>query len=419
MLAFQIARRYILSKKNTQAINILSWITLIGIAVISFAFLVILSVFNGFEGLVVMLFNTFNPDIKVTARQGKVFTMDESTLAQLRKINTIEAVTVSLEENALLRNSGKQYIARMKGVDENFSSVNKIRESMVAGQYTVTHHKDGYSTAVLGSGVEAMLGIDVENPMADLDLFIPSRTSGSSTLDMAQAFHQNTIFPVGAFAIQQDFDSKYFLVPLDLAQSMLEYENHEISSVEIKVKSQNAFEKVQNVKNAKAEIAKIIDTKKFKIANQQEQDESLYKVIRMEKWLVFALLSLVLIIASFNISTSLSMLVIEKQKDVAILKHLGATPRMIAWIFLFTGMLLSLLGAAVGLLLGAVVCLLQQYFHIVKFMNSGTFVVDAYPVILNISDVLLVLLLVISIGIIASLYPAIKISKNSLLLTKE
>ncbi len=400
-LPLRIALRYVFSKHTSNAINIIAYITIAGIATITFAMFVILSVFNGFEGLIMMLFNTFNPDIKLTAAQGKVIQYTAQELAQLRALPNVIGITYCLEENVLLRNGNKQYIARMKGVDADYTLVSDIKNAMVAGDYMIGN-SEGYNTCVIGVGVENTLGLDVNNPTADLDMYLPRRNANEALLQAINAFEMQTIYPVGAFSIQQEFDARYLLVPFALAKSMLNYDTLTYTSVEIKAQH-NA-----NIEQLQADIKKIVGTK-CRILNRMQQDESIYKIMKLESWLVFALLSLVLFIASFNIISSLSMLIIEKKKDIAILQQLGATPTTIRIVFMLVGVLLAVVGSLIGLLVGGIVCGAQALFGLVKIANSGTFVVDTYPVDMHATDALLVLMLVLVLALIASWLPTRKI----------
>ena len=397
-----IARRYVFSKKSTHVINVITGITMIGIAAISFAFVVIMSIFNGFEGLVLSLFNTFNPDIKISACQGKVITLDDSQIAVIKNIPYIKAMSFTLEENVLLRNNDRQHIARMKGVDEHFIEVTQIDSAIIAGEYDIDERENIYY-CVLGIGVEQIMGINVEQPFNELDMFIPRRNATGSTINPLDAFYVQTIYPKGSFAIQQDFDASYVIVPISLAKKMLDYTT-EFTALEISVSQTKKSDAAVHLLNT------ILDKSIFKIQNREQQEEELFQIMQLERWLVFILLALVLIIASFNISSSLTMLVIEKQQDIRILLQMGAMPRNILWIFVYTGVLLAVISSSIGIALGVLICYIQQVYGFIKIPNSSTFVIDSYPVDVQIMDIILVLLLVISIAIVTSYLSARKAS---------
>lgn len=394
-LSVFIARRYFLSKKNTNAINILSLISLVVIAVVTMALVVVLSVYNGFEGLIKSLYGAFYPDIQITALTGKVFTPEDEYLQEIENMEEVVFYSEVLEEKALLKYHDKQYIATIKGVDENYLNVTGVKDAIIRGEYKLEYKDQNF--AIAGAGIDIALGLYLNSLWDHISVYIPKRT-GSISLMPDQAFIKQSINPSGVFSIQQDFDTKYLIVPLRFARKMLKYKE-EASAIEIKLKPGVDIPLVQ-------EKLRSILGKDFHIKNRYEQNMALYKLMKTERWATYLILSLILLIASFNIVGSLSMLVIEKKKDMAVLKSMGAEGSLIQKIFLIEGMIICTGGAVIGGSLGALICFVQQQFGIVRIAGSGTFVVDSYPVIMHFNDFLLVFVTVLIISLLASWYPA-------------
>lgn len=373
------------------------------------ALILVLSVFNGFEGLVISLYHAFNPDVQVTATAGKVFSLDEQTIAKISALNEVQHVAQALEENVILKYKDHEYIASIKGVDREYEQVTGVQKKMVDGKFVLS--ENGINYAVLGAGVAGSLLIDVENTLQTIQVYLPRRGKETMSLDPSQAFIKKNIQPAGVFSIQQEFDSKYMLVPLDFVRELLNYET-EVSTLEIKLKA-NA-----DVEAAKQKLGKILG-EKFSVKDRYEQNKFLYRVMRMEKWAVYAILSLILVIAAFNIIGSLSMLVIEKTKDIAILKTMGADNGMIRKIFLLEGLLTSLTGSLIGAIVAVVLCAVQIQFEVIKLQGSGTFVIDAYPVEMQGQDFLLVAATVIVIAVATSWLPAQRAASRSAIIVQE
>ena len=388
-----IARRYLVTKKSHNVINLISFISVVGVGIGTMALIVLLSVFNGFDQLVHSLFNSFNPDLKITAQTGKTFTSDTLLLNKIKNIPEIEALAEVVEDNALLKYGKKQYIATIKGVSKDFISVSGLDTMVVDGEFVLS--RDGESLAVVGQGIAMNLamGLNFLNPIV---MYVPRRT-GSVTLDPERAFNRKYIFPAGFFAIQQDFDLKYVIVPLKFARDLFGYTN-EISAIEIKLASG------ANPPEIKKKLRNILGDH-FEIKDRYEQQALLFRIMKTEKWAIFFILTFILIIASFNIIGSLTMLIIDKAPDIVTLKSMGAGPSMIRRIFLYEGWLISLVGAVSGLVIGLMIALVQMHFGIVRIPGSGSFVVDSYPVLVKIPDILVVLITVSVIGYLAAWYP--------------
>lgn len=401
-LSLYIAKRYLFAKKSRNAINVISAVSVAGVAVGTMALIIILSVFNGLETMVSAIFNTFDPDIKITAAQGKTFVADTARLRMLANVDGVSYYSLSIEENALLKYGERQFIATIKGVDESYTSVTQIDSSMWEGEFILKSEKNR-SFAVPGIGVAQYLGIRI-NFITPLVLFVPKK-SGSITLNPEDAFTRKYIFPSGIFEVEKEYDSKYVYIPLEFARELTGIDEG-VSSVEIK------FTDRADPRTVQKEITKIFD-KGFVVQNRYEQQEIFYKVMRSERLAIFLILTLILIIASFNIVGSLTMLIIEKERDIEILKSLGADKNLIKKIFIFEGWLISIIGAFTGIVLGFMVCWLQQTFGLVK-LQSDSLIMDAYPVVMKMKDFIIVPVTVLLIGYWAAWYPVRYLTKKFL-----
>jgi lipoprotein-releasing system permease protein len=401
-LSLYIAKRYLFAKKSRNAINVISAVSVAGVAIGTMALIIVLSVFNGLEKLVTSIFNTFDPDLKITAAEGKTFVADTSKLNLLANVDGVSCYSLTIEENALLKYDERQIIATIKGVDENYVKVTSIDSSMWEGDF-ILKAESGRNLTVVGVGIAQYLGIRV-NFVEPLWIYVPSKTSGN-TLDPEEAFNHEFIFASGIFQIEQDYDSKYLYLPLDFARNLIENENG-VSAIEIKFSGKADEKRVQN------NVTKIFGSG-FVVQNRFEQQEIFYKVMRSERLAIFFILTLILIIASFNIIGSLTMLIIEKERDIEILKSLGADNSLIRKIFIFEGWLISIIGAFSGLLLGFIVCWLQQTFGFVK-LQGETLIMDSYPVVIKLIDFIIVPGTVLLIGFWAAWYPVRYLTKKYL-----
>lgn len=402
---FYIARRYLIAKKSHNIINIISIISVIGVMVGTGALIIVLSVFNGFEGLVLGLFNSFNPDLKIEAAEGKSFTMNQELMTSIRQIPGVTCVVEVVEENALARFGDKQCIVMMKGVDDGFTGMTPLDSFMVNGRYTLGN--EAKPAAVIGAGVAYYLSLYPEDFAVPMTLYLPKRTKKTLSGTPDQTFNSRPVHVAGVFSVQQEFDMSYVIVPISLARELLEYD-HEATSLEIKVNGLPALAGV------KQHLAKELGPG-FDIKDRYQQQATLYKVMKSEKWAVFFILALILIIAAFNMIGSLSMLIVDKKKDIAVLWSLGATNAQIRKIFFSEGMMISLAGGLLGLFLGGFLAILQQQFGLLKLGGGeGNYIVDAYPVRVQILDFIYVLLTVIFIGAATTWYPVRQISKKYL-----
>jgi lipoprotein-releasing system permease protein len=401
-LSLYIAKRYLFAKKSRNAINVISSISVAGVTVGTMALIIVLSVFNGLETLVRSIFNTFDPDLKITPATGKTFVPDSAKLSLLSNVNGIACYSLCLEENALLRYGEKQYIATIKGVDENYASVTGIDSSMWDGEF-ILKSAQGRPYAIPGIGIANYLGMRV-NFITPLNIYVPKRT-GSADLNPEDAFERNYIFPSGIYQVEQEFDSKYVFIPIDFARELLEY-GSEVTSLELKFEDEARESVVQK------DVARIFNSN-FIVQNKYEQQEIFYKVMQSERLAIFFILTLILIIASFSIIGSLTMLIIEKERDIEILRSLGADNTLIRKIFIFEGWLISIFGALAGIVLGFAVCWIQQKYGIVR-LQSDSLIMDAYPVVMKIKDFIIVPVTVLLIGYWAAWYPVRYLTKKYL-----
>ena len=352
--------------------------------------------------MVSAIFNTFDPDIKITAAEGKTFIADTSRLKLLAKVEGLSCYSLTIEENALLKYGSRQTIATIKGIDDNYAIVSNIDSSMWEGEFILRNDK-GRPYAIPGIGVAQYLGISV-NFITPLEIIFPRKTE-SINLNSENLFNHLFIYPSGIFEVEKEYDSKYVYIPIDFARELTETDKG-VSTLEIKLTINADPHTVQK------DIIKIFG-KGFIVQNHDEQQAIFYKVMRSERLAIFFILTLILIIASFNIIGSLTMLIIEKERDIEILKSLGADNNLIRKIFIFEGWLISIIGAFSGIILGFVICWLQQTYGLVK-LHSESLIMDSYPVVMKIKDFIIVPGTVLLIGYWAAWYPVRFLTKKYL-----
>ncbi|MFP4488123.1 MAG: FtsX-like permease family protein [Bacteroidales bacterium] len=400
-LPLYIARRYLFVKKSRNAINVISGISAAGVTIGTMVLIIVLSVFNGLEDMVYSLFSTFDPDLEVRAVKGKVFTPEAHHLEQLRSTEGIEAYSLVLEENSLLRYDDKQYIATVKGVDDNYHSITGLDSVMWDGEFMLKA-ENGRPHAVVGLGVANNLGIGL-NFINPLIIYVPEREGRVS--NPADAFVRKHLFPSGIFSVEQEYDSQYIYVPIEVMRELLMYDR-EVSALEIKFTGEADEERVQSQTEQ-------IFGPEYNIRNKFQQQEIFYKVMESERLAIFFILTFIIIIASFNIIGSLTMLIIEKKRDIGILRNMGAGKKLIKRIFILEGWMISLTGVTAGLILGFIICWLQQHYGLVR-LQGETLIMDAYPVRMKAVDFVAVLGTVLAIGYIAAWFPARQMSKKYL-----
>jgi len=387
-----IARRYLFAKRSTNAINIITGISVFGIAIGTAALVLVLSVFNGFEDLLSGLFGHFNPQIKITPAKGKTFEPDSLVLGRLRTLPGVLYLSETLEEIAFFEYEGSQDFGVLKGVDEVFARVNNIDSTIREGNYKL--EMEERNCAVLGAGVRNKLSINVENALSAMTIYMPVGEPGG-VLD--QPFKTRSIYPAGTFAIQQDFDNQYVLTNIAFMRELLDVSPGTVSSLEIRCRPG------VNIDAVKEQIGGILG-EGYAVKDEYEQNEAFFKVMQLEKWMGFAITSLMLVMMAFNTIGALWMIVLDKQKDISILKSMGATDRTVHRIFLFEGLLLTLIGMVIGLLLALILYYVQINYGIVSIPQG--FLVESYPIAMRASDFIPVILTVVSIGLLAALPPA-------------
>lgn len=374
-------------------------ISVVGVMVGAAGLIIVLSVFNGLDNLLRSMNDSFDPDLKITASVGKVFNADDPKLDIVKKHIAVFAFAETLEEYALLKYDDQQYVATVKGVSKNFADISGVDTMLMVGDFTLEYKGQPY--AIVGQGVAYFLSLNL-NYIDPIVIYALNRNSKST--NPAQALSRDYIFPSAIFAIQQEFDTKYILVPLSYARDLFNYPN-ELSAIEIKVNDDVNIEKVQE------EFIQILGND-YQVKNRYQQHEAFYKIMKSEKLYIFLILTFILIIASFNIIGSLTMLIIDKKEDIATFRSLGASLKSIRTIFLLESWLITIIGAIAGLLLGALICWLQIKFGFVRLQGSASFIVDAYPVKLIFTDFVLIFVTVVGIGYLASWYPVRYITKR-------
>ena len=384
-----IANRYLLAKKSHNLINIITWISILGISVGSFALIVVLSAFNGLEKVISSMNNRLTPDLQISAVKGKTIDLTAFPLGQLKDIQGVEYVIPTITEDALFRANDKQHIGQVKGVGLEYQKIGRLSEIVFGEGGFVLADEDEHYFAVPGAGVAWYLGINAYNPYAMVRIYVPKR-GDASQMSLENSFNSDVVTVRSVFSTEQEQDEKLMLVPFEMLSELLEYEN-KATNVEV-FTTQNA-----DINKVKKSLAAIIGAD-YSVKNQQEQQETLYKIMRSEKWAVYVILTFILILATFNVVGSLSMLMIDKRKDTEILKAMGADNRLIQRVFMNEGLLISVVGGIIGLLLGIVLVLLQQKFGFVKFGSGGNYVVDAYPVLLKLKDVMLIFATILVVG---------------------
>jgi lipoprotein-releasing system permease protein len=394
-LSLFIAKRYLVSKKSHNAINIISGVALGGIAIGTMALIIVLSAFNGISDLVKSLYNSFGADIEITALKGKTFIPTGPRFDSVRHLKGVKYFNETMQDKALLKYGDQQELAYIKGVGDDFAPMTHFDTLIQRGKYYLKNGDSYYGE--FGRGVADRLGINSsdENYSA-VSCYAPKRGLENSSVNPENAITQMHLNRSGIFSINDDFDSRYVIVSIDFARQLFDYTDKSVTSIEIGVADPSGVSKLQD------KIRTILGND-FLVKNRFQQNELIFKTLKSEKLWTFIILAFILVIATFNIVGSLSMLIIDKQKDIAILHNMGAEIKSIQKIFMYEGVLITVLGAAIGLILGTLICMAQIKFKLVPM--NGDFVVDAYPVSIQASDYISILACVLVIGLIASWYP--------------
>ncbi|MEI6087602.1 MAG: FtsX-like permease family protein [Bacteroidota bacterium] len=393
---FLFAWRYFKSKKSTNAINLIAWISVTAIAVGSAALIIILSVFNGFEDLVKGLYSDFYADIRVAPATGKTFHLNQSQFSKIRSTTGVLGLSAVVEEKAVLMNGDCSSIVYIRGVDDQYTSVSKVSNHIRRGKFELGTPES--PKIVVGAGIENAACVDVERAVGPLTLYMPNRSANS--LNATDALNAFNVQAVGTFMVQQDFDNKYIFSNIGFLRFMMDLQADEFSSLDIKAGAE--------ADNVKKELQVLLGNQ-FQVQTRYEQNQSLYTVMQIEKWVIYGILSLILVVAAFNMIGALTMLVLEKQKDISVLQAMGANTNRIKSIFLTEGMLLAGIGGVSGMLLAAMICWIQLKFQIIK-LGGDTFIINYYPVKMVFADFLLVGGTVFIIALLAAYIPSRKAS---------
>ncbi|SCD19406.1 lipoprotein releasing system [Proteiniphilum saccharofermentans] len=402
-VSFFIARRYLFSKKSHNVVNVISAISVCGIAVATAAIVCVLSIFNGFGGIVEGTFNAFDPDLKITVKEGKVFDYHTPEFEKALQINGIQIISESLEENALFMFGESQVPVLMKGVSEEFKLMTDMEKLLLEGSFNLREDVVDYTT--LGSGLAMTLGArpGFINP---IEIYAPKRDVRVNLANPAAAFTRAYIQIGGVFSLNSpEYDEQMAIVPIQLARDLFGYEN-QVTSLDIKL------EPNVSVNRVKREIERILGDN-FLVEDRYQQQKESYRMMQIEKWVTFLIMVFVLLIAVFNLVGSLSMLIVEKRDDIKSLQNMGASEQLISRIFLYEGWLISFIGIISGIITGLALCLLQQYFGLLQLSDTpGAYIIDAYPVIVKMTDVVIAFAVVSLISLLTVLYPVNNLRKK-------
>lgn len=403
-LPWRFAARYLFSRKSSNAINVITLISVIGMVVGTAALILVMSVFNGLAGLIGSLFAAVDPDLRVLPLKGQTFVYDSAAIGRITSLENVAIVSRSIEGKAGLQYRDRQGFATIRGVEDVFTEVAPIDSPayLYEGEWNLAYTRDSIGRAVFGSVVAASIQANTRDSLNPVRVFVPGRKL--SLLNLAGSVNQDYIFPVGFVSTQKDYDSKYVFVSYTFAERLFGLWD-EVSSLEIKLKNP------RRAQQTGAEIKAILGPE-FQVLDRQEQHKTLYRVMRNEKYVSYLIVVLMLLVASVNIVGSLSMIVLEKQRDISVLKTAGATPRLIRRIFLAEGLLTGLIGVGLGSLIALGFVFLQEQFHLLTFGGGDSFVVDAFPMEVRIGDIALIGGTVLTLAMLAAWYPAAKAAQT-------
>ncbi|GAO41740.1 FtsX-like permease family protein [Flavihumibacter petaseus] len=406
---FLFAWRYFKSKKSTNAINIIAWVSVAAIIVGTASLIVVLSVFNGFEDLVKSLYASFYTDLKIVPAKGKTISLTPEQLKQIAAVPGVKSFSRVAEEKALLQNGEVQTIVFLKGVDSSYTQVTTVDKAVKVGEFNLGDADK--PAAVLGVGIENALGLWSDRELLPLTVYMPRRGASMNLADPMQSLRAENIYTAGAFAIQQDFDNQYVLTNLDFIKRLLDLKQDEYGGLEIALRNPDDGAAIQKQLSA-------LMGGNYKVLSRYEQNQSLYSIMTLEKWVIYGLLSLILVVAAFTMIGSLTMLILEKQKDIQVLKALGATNGRIQSIFIGEGFLLAGIGALSGSLLAILIGWLQVKYKLVA-LEGSSFVIDYYPVKFLVKDFILVWGTVCLVAFLASWFPARKAASEQVMLKSQ
>ncbi|MEN9745019.1 MAG: hypothetical protein RL640_857 [Bacteroidota bacterium] len=405
-ILFKFSWRYFKAKKSTQAVNIISWVSMLAMLIGSASLIIILSAFNGFETLVKSLYASFYPDIRISAVSGKTIELNPEQLLQVKNITGVFAFSQTIEEKAVIQQDAFQQVVVIKGVDDAYIKISGLPDKMLRGKFYTGDAEN--PSLVLGIGIEQALGVMADRSLLPLTVYLPKKNLASVSAQPLDALGVSNAYPKGVFSIQSDFDNKYVLTNISFLKSFMNFRENEMTYLEIKAIPG------ANIATVKDQVKKILGDR-YKIEDRFEQNRTLYNTIRLEKLAIYGIFMLMLIIAAFNMVGSLSMLVLEKQRDIQMLKAMGANNVLIQQIFLLEGILLSSIGSFGGVFLALFICYLQTTFKLIP-LEGASFLIDYYPVEWRVGDLIAVALTVIVIGMAASWMPSRKASLQKILL---
>jgi lipoprotein-releasing system permease protein len=396
-LPLYIAKRYLFSKKKHNAINVISGVSVCGVILATVAMICTLSVFNGFQEMTEQLFTSFDPDLKISAREGKVFDATAPVVAGVRKMAEVEVFTETLEENAMVQYRDRQAMATIKGVEDNFEQLTAI-DSILYGAGEFMLHDSIVDYAVMGGDLVGTLGTGLMF-VDPLQIYVPKRNERVNMSNPATSFNTDYLFSPGVIFVvnQQKYDSQYILTSLSFVRRLLDYDT-EVSAVELKLKPGT------NVDDFQRRLEQQLGSD-YLVLNRYEQQADVFRIVSVEKFVSYLFLTFILVVACFNVIGSLSMLMLDKRDDIITLRRLGADSRLIGRIFLFEGAMISVCGALIGIVIGLALCYAQQRYGFITLGNGGNFVVDAYPVSVRLMDVLVIIVTVIVVSFASVWYP--------------
>ena len=407
-LSLYIAKRYIFAKKSHNAINVISGVSVCGVALATLALICTLSVFNGFQDLVATLFTAFDPQLKIVATTGKVFDAQDPRIQNIRQMPEVAVFSESLEDNAMVQYKGRQIMVTLKGIQDNFNELTAI-DSILFGRGNMVLADEVVDYVIPGAELVSVLGTGVRF-VDPLEVYAPKRGAKINVANPTTSFESGLLYSSGlVFAVnQQKYDASYMLVSLEFARELFQYDT-EVSSIELKLKDEADTDQVKRTLQQQLGEG-------FQVLDRYEQQSDTFRIMEVEKLISYIFLTFILLIACFNVIGSLSMLIIDKRADVVTLRNLGADNQLISRIFLFEGCLISLFGALIGIVLGLTLCLVQQEFGLISLggTGEGSYIIDAYPVSVHLQDVILVFITVWVVGFLSVWYPVRYLSRRLL-----
>lgn len=401
-----IAQRYLLAKKSHNLINIVTWISIISVCVATFAMIFVLSVFNGFNVVISDMIHQLSPDLNISAEKGKTIRLEDFPIEKIKEIKGVDFVFPTITEDVLFKNSNKQQIGQVKGVPNDYNKITRVRGTIL-NDSTFTVSSDNINFGIPGAGMAYFLGINVYQPYSSIQVYVPKRGNASS-FSLENSFSSSKLLVTKVFTTQQEIDERLVLAPVEWLSNLMGYQGL-ATDVEVFI-NDNGQQTTDSrlLKKIKKEIKEILG-EGYKVHDQYEQQETLYKMMRSEKLAVYLILTFILIMATFNVIGTLSMLIIDKRKDITLLKAMGGDNSLVKKIFVNEGLLISVVGGILGLLLGIAAVLLQQHFGIIRLGNGeGNYIIESYPVALELADVALVFITITIIGSLAAFFTANK-----------